>query len=218
MPRTIARVNQSGQLKAKTAAKSARHEEAGLGGPRTGKASATTRAAQARRDARRAAGSAAAAEYSAKTGPEPMTKRSRPEPPTRAVEAKTRPSPAHSKLRKKRETPMIEVRTSSSVPGSATLDAHVEKVVGAAIERFAGVLTRVDVYLSDENAAKGGSNDKRCLIEARPASRKPVSTTATAGTVQRALTDAAAKMKRLLATQFDRKPRRRPTRAARTTT
>src|SRR5688572_2993543 len=70
MPRTTSRVSRGNQVKANAAAKRARVEEAGLGGPRVGRSSATTRTAQARRDARadadRRASSAAPAKPAAK--------------------------------------------------------------------------------------------------------------------------------------------------------
>jgi len=106
-----------------------------------------------------------------------------------------------------RTTPIIAVRTSHSVRGSAEFAAHAEEVVGTALARFAGRVTRVDVYFSDDNAQKKGDDDKRCQIEVRPASQRPISVTASAATVHKALTMAVGKMKRLMSSQFDRKSR-----------
>jgi len=52
MPRTSATVDPKKQLRANTVAKAARVKEAGLAGPRTGRASASTKRVQARRDSK----------------------------------------------------------------------------------------------------------------------------------------------------------------------
>ena len=197
MPRTTSRVNKGAQVKATAAAKRARVEEAGLRGPRLGKISAAMRRAQARRDAKSdaAATPAAAAKSRSAAGARPAA--------SSGVAAK-KPPAAGGKARKRRASPLIEVRTASSVKGSAGLDAFAEEIVTGALSRFMPRVTRIDVHLSDANADRQGDDDKRCQIEVRPASRQPVSATATAGTIEKALTTAVGKMKRLLTTQFGR--------------
>jgi len=187
MPRTTSRVNTGKQLKANTAAKRARVEEAGLAGPRVGKSSATTRTAQARRDAKSGA---------AQQG-QPAASSSSPAAARSSTKSKKRDR-RDAAARRGRGSPLIEVRAASSVKGSAGLDAFAEQVVTAALSRFLPRLTRIDVHLSDDNAAREGGNDKRCQIEAHPASQQPVSASATAATLEKALTTAANHMKRLL--------------------
>jgi len=198
MPRTTSRVNRGVQVKATAAVKRARVEEAGLGGTRVGKSSATTRTAQARRDAR----ADAAQRQSAPGTAAPSS--SSPSSPSSAAAAKSstkskKPARRDAASRRGRNAPLIEVRAASSVKGSAGLDAFAEKVVTAALSRFLPRLTRIDVHLSDDNAAREGGRDKRCQIEAHPASQQPVSASATAATLEKALTTAANHMKRLLA-------------------
>ena len=193
MARTARTIDTSRQIKVGTAAKRARIHEAGMGGPRIGRETAATQVAQARRDtkaklAKRASAVKKAAPLKATVAPK--------------VKAKSRKKAAYAKPRVERKGPIIEVRASSSVQGSAKLDKHVEDVVSTALTRFAARLTRIDVHLTDENAAKKGLNDKRCQIEARPASRKPLSTSATAATVEKALVLAVGKMKRKLASRL----------------
>jgi hypothetical protein len=197
MSQATTSVNRSSQVKATAAAKRARLEEAGLNGPRIGEESARTKAAQARRDARQATSAEIVKSPKAKAGSAPVLKKS--------PAAKKVPAP---KARMERSTPLIEVRTSNTVQGSAKLDAYAESVVTRGLSRFAGRLTRIDVYLSDENAERESPNDKRCQIEARPASQEPVSVSATATKVEKALTIAVGKMKRLLSARFDKQSRR----------
>lgn len=209
MPRTTTSVNRSKQTSASTAAKIARLEEAGLGGRRVGKASATTKVVQAKRDARKE--KAAKLEKSkAKT---PVRVRSGTGTASGTIPAKTprvvKKAPTSPPTpRATRSTPLIQVRTSASIDGSAKLDAHTESVVAQGLSRFAARLTRIDVYLNDVNAEKKGSDDKNCRIEARPASAAPVSVAAAAPTVEKAIVVAVGKMKRLLAGRFDKQTRR----------
>jgi hypothetical protein len=190
------KANLTNQVGATTAAKRARIEEAGLDGPRVGEESARTKAAQSRRDTRRAKAAATVKSPKARAGSQPVLKKS---PAAKKVPA--------SKVRMARPTPFIKIRASSSVEGSANLDAYARSVVARGLSRFAGRLTRISVYLSDENAEKESPNDKRCQIEARPASQKPVSVSATATQVKKALSIAVGKMKRLLSARFDKQSR-----------
>jgi len=88
-------------------------------------------------------------------------------------------------------------------PGSRTfIEGEVERTLG----RFGRRVTRAEVYLSDDNGpVKGGPQDKRCVLEVRPASMQPVSASNNAATVEEATTGAAQKMRRLLDTTFGRR-------------
>ena len=205
MPRTTSRVNKGTQVKATAAAKRARLEEGGLRGPRAGKISAAKRRAQARRDAKGDATAAAARAGTAKgTSAAAGAAAAGARGPKASSTAAAKKPTADATAGKVRTSPVIEVRTANSVKGSAGLDAFAEEVVTGGLSRFMPRVTRIDVHLSDANAGKEGDGDKRCQIEVRPASRQPVSATATAGTIEKALTTAVGKMKRLLTTQFGR--------------
>lgn len=98
----------------------------------------------------------------------------------------------------------IQVNTGENVQGRESLIARVEAGVSAALSRFDDRLTRVEVYLGDENADKGGAADKRCTIEARPAGQQPVAVTHKAATLDEALDGAAEKLGSLLESKFGR--------------
>ena len=68
----------------------------------------------------------------------------------------------------------IQVNTDKNIEGSARMSAYFTDTLHDALDRFADQITRVEVHLSDENAQKEGSNDKRCLLEARLKGLKPV--------------------------------------------
>lgn len=61
----------------------------------------------------------------------------------------------------------IQVNTDHNISGSDELQDYVEIHLSEILSRFKGAITRVEIYLSDENAGKSGRMGKRCLIEAR---------------------------------------------------
>lgn len=83
-------------------------------------------------------------------------------------------------------------------PLSSVLEADVER----ALEHFMERLTRVEAHVTDENAAKSGPADKRCVVEVRVVGLPPQTTIDTAATVEEAVTRAVHKMKRLLDSEF----------------
>lgn len=93
----------------------------------------------------------------------------------------------------------IQVNTDSQVKGSEQLARSVEATVEASLARFADRITRVEVHLGDENSrAKAGGDDKRCVMEARLASLRPISVTAHAPTVDQAVNSAGEKLEQAL--------------------
>jgi len=93
----------------------------------------------------------------------------------------------------------VQVNTDNHIEGGAELTREIEMLVGGALGRFSDWITRVEVYLSDENSSsKSSDSDKRCIIEARPAGLRPLSVGHQAATVAQALDGAVEKLARLL--------------------
>lgn len=92
----------------------------------------------------------------------------------------------------------IQVNTDKHVEGNEALVAHVEAALQAALRHVRNHITRLEVHLSDENAGRIGSNDKRCLIEARLEHHQPVAVTHQAPSIHQALDGAADKLKATL--------------------
>lgn len=103
----------------------------------------------------------------------------------------------------------IEISTDRNIDGDVDLRQQVVEDVEAALARFRDQLTRIEVHLSDVNADKGGSDDVRCVMEARPAGQAPLAVTHEAATVTEAHRGAASKLSRLLDTRFSRQEARR---------
>ncbi len=92
----------------------------------------------------------------------------------------------------------ILTNTDHNVEGRESLAQHVQHVVEAALSQFADRVTRVEVHISDENGAKPGLDDKRCMMEARLAGRQPMVVTHHAGSVHQAIDGAADKLQRAI--------------------
>ncbi len=92
----------------------------------------------------------------------------------------------------------IQVNTDDNIQGSEDLEQQTQATVESVLGHLAEHITRVEVHLSDENSAKGGSHDKRCMMEARLEGHQPVAATDEAATIDQAIDGAAEKLKRLL--------------------
>jgi len=95
----------------------------------------------------------------------------------------------------------IQVNTDRHVDGRHSVTEYVRTVVQHAIGHFEPQVTRVEVFLSDENGSKAGADDKRCVLEARIVASKPVVVTHRAGNLDEAIHGAAARLKRSLANE-----------------
>ncbi|WP_434680510.1 HPF/RaiA family ribosome-associated protein [Pseudomonas sp. R1-18] len=87
---------------------------------------------------------------------------------------------------------------SNHIEGSAALQEWVGSTVVDELERYTDLLTRVEIHVGDVNAQKGGAQDKRCQIEARPKGHTSISVTHNAESLDLAVAGAARKMNHAL--------------------
>jgi ribosome-associated translation inhibitor RaiA len=92
----------------------------------------------------------------------------------------------------------IQINSDHNLHGGESLANSVRATVEDALSRFSTHITRVEVHLGDENAAKSGSADKRCMMEARLEGLAPVAVTEHAATVGQAIDGAAERLVRRL--------------------
>ncbi|MCB1166570.1 MAG: HPF/RaiA family ribosome-associated protein [Leptospiraceae bacterium] len=90
----------------------------------------------------------------------------------------------------------VEINTDNHIEGKEGLLTHVEDVVRKSMSHFSGQVTRVEVFLKDENAAKAGPQDKKCTMEARISSHQPLAVSYEADNLHTAIDGAADKLKR----------------------
>jgi len=99
---------------------------------------------------------------------------------------------------------LIQTNTDRHITGNDALAAQAESIFQGALARFSDRITRVEIHLSDENGARAGSEDIRCVAEARLEGRQPIAVTDQATTVEAAMTGAADKLKRVVESTLGR--------------
>jgi ribosome-associated translation inhibitor RaiA len=98
----------------------------------------------------------------------------------------------------------VQVNTDRNIQGSDRLNSYVQDLLESKLQRLSEHITRIEVHLSDENAGKSGTNDKRCMIEARLQGRQPTAVTHHADGVDLAISGAIDKLVTSLDTTLDK--------------
>jgi ribosome-associated translation inhibitor RaiA len=98
----------------------------------------------------------------------------------------------------------IQFNTDNKVTIGEEFRAPLISLISERLSRFSHQITKVEVHLSDENGDKEGFNDKRCMIEARIAGRKPIAVTNNGNTHEQAIEGAVDKLKTSLDTILGR--------------
>lgn len=102
----------------------------------------------------------------------------------------------------------FQINTDHNIQGDIRVAEVAEQIVTAALAPLVGRLSRVEVHLNDVNAQKGGADDIRCVVEARPEGMKPLAVTHHDATVEAALKGGARKLRALLDREFGKLDRR----------
>lgn len=91
---------------------------------------------------------------------------------------------------------LIQINTDHNIPSNDVLVKFAETAVQESLEHFSDQITRVEVHLSDENGdQKKGTDEMRCMMEARLAGHQPVIVTHQATTLEQAIDGAAEKLR-----------------------
>lgn len=102
----------------------------------------------------------------------------------------------------------IQFNTDKTISGNERNQEYFTTLISKGLGRFEDHLTRVEAHLSDENGEKSGTNDIKCLLEARVEGKQPVVVTNNGDTVEKAISGAIDKMKNSLTTIIGRKQNR----------
>jgi len=103
----------------------------------------------------------------------------------------------------------VQVNTSNDIENKETLERWAGEYLNEHLARFEQDLTSVEVQMSDENqGAKGGAVDKRCMMEARVNGRAPVAVTNYAPNQDLAFRGASEKLAHALDHAFGKLDRR----------
>jgi len=102
----------------------------------------------------------------------------------------------------------FQLNTDAHIQGDDRLAEVAETMIVSALGHLTARLSRIEVHLADVNAAKGGPDDIRCTIEARPEGMQPQTVTHTDANVEAALRGGARKIRALLESEFGKLGRR----------
>jgi len=102
----------------------------------------------------------------------------------------------------------FQLNTDANIQGDERLAEVAETVVTSALGHLTDRLSRIEVHLADVNGAKGGADDIRCTVEARPEGMQPQTVTHNDANVDAALRGASKKIRALLDSEFGKLGRR----------
>lgn len=98
----------------------------------------------------------------------------------------------------------IQVNSDKNITLSEGFIAKIKENLKGAIGRFDEYVTRLEVFLADENSDRQGSDDKRCTIEVRIKGLEPEAVTSTADDIGLAVKRATDKVVQLLRNRTDK--------------
>jgi hypothetical protein len=108
----------------------------------------------------------------------------------------------------RRTTMHFKLNTDANIQGDDRLAEVAETIITVALGHLTDRLSRIEVHLADVNAAKGGPNDIRCTIEARPEGMQPQTVIHHDANVEAALRGGARRIRALLDSEFGKLGRR----------
>ncbi len=99
---------------------------------------------------------------------------------------------------------LIQVNSDHNVEINEQLVEYLTTESNKSLSRFEEHVTRLEIHFRDENGAKGGADDKRCMIEARMEGHQPFVATCHEDTIQKAFHGAIDKIKHSLSKEMDK--------------
>lgn len=101
----------------------------------------------------------------------------------------------------------IQLNTDNHVDGHEALESRVNAMIEQQLGRFFPHLTRIEVFLSDSNADKGGGADKRCALEARMEHARPMGVSHDDENMEKAIRGACDKLRSRLEATIEKQRR-----------
>ncbi|TVR41389.1 MAG: HPF/RaiA family ribosome-associated protein [Planctomycetota bacterium] len=92
----------------------------------------------------------------------------------------------------------IQFNTDSSIQGRDSLFASIRPDVEKVLARYAEIITRVEIHVSDINGPKAGEDDIRAVVEIRREGKAPNAATNNGKNPRLAVLGAVEKLKRVL--------------------
>lgn len=98
----------------------------------------------------------------------------------------------------------IQINTGRNIAGHERVESHYAGELEKSFHRFEERISRVEVHFSDENSAKSGVDDKKCVIEVRMAGANPIVGSSFGGSQEKAFWGAVDKVTKMLSSAFEK--------------
>jgi ribosome-associated translation inhibitor RaiA len=98
----------------------------------------------------------------------------------------------------------IQINTDKNIEGHERVESHYTSELEKAFRRFEERISRIEVHFSDENSAKSGVDDKKCLIEVRMAGVNPIAASSFGDSTEKAFSGAVDKIKKMMDNTFEK--------------
>lgn len=92
----------------------------------------------------------------------------------------------------------MQINSDNHISNTEDFSAELTSSIETSMKKFSSHITRLEVYLRDENSTKGGADDKKCSIEARLEGLQPLGVSHKAETLRDAFHGAVKKIERVV--------------------
>jgi len=92
----------------------------------------------------------------------------------------------------------IQINTDKTINSDHKMQEYFTSQIEGTLKRYESLISRIEVYVKDENGSKDGINDVSCILEARLNGRQPIAITSQAGTLELALASGMSKIESAL--------------------
>jgi len=95
---------------------------------------------------------------------------------------------------------IIQLNADKNLSISEEYSEKLKGILTKELDRFADLLTRVELHFTDENATRKTKDDKKCTLEAKLKTKQPIAVSDFGDTYDNATTGALLKLKSALDT------------------
>ncbi len=92
----------------------------------------------------------------------------------------------------------VQINSDNHISNSEEFSAELTSSIQRSMQKFSSHITRLEVYLRDENSNKSGADDKKCSIEARLEGLQPLGVSHKGETLRDAFNGAVKKIERVV--------------------
>jgi len=92
----------------------------------------------------------------------------------------------------------VQINSDNHITNSEDFSAELTSSIESSLDKYSSHITRLEVFLRDENSNKSGADDKKCSIEARLEGLQPLGVSHKGETLRDAFNGAVKKLERVV--------------------